>query len=144
MSADKVAEIEERRAARKAALAEQEAAQRAIDLEALDDAEVKHGDSNVYQHNVPYTPGMPTMCIARCPTPLETKRFQDRVKPRANGKSDPDAGIAAAKELTAVTLVYPDKDVFKTLCEQRPMVELELGVAALGLAKGAAADEGKG
>jgi hypothetical protein len=143
-AADRVAEIEARRAARKAALASQEAEQRAIDLEALDEAEIKHGDSNVCHMDVPYTPGMPTLVIARCPKPLEVKRYQDRVKPKANGKTSPDAPMDAAKELTALVLVYPSKEVFAELCEQRPSLELQLGVESLGLAQASRADEGKG
>ncbi len=134
--------IEKQRAERKAALAEAKDEQDAADLEALNDAEIKHGDSNVCHLAVPYTPGMPAMVIARCPTPLEAKRFQDRVKPKANGKTDPNAGIDAAKELTACVLVYPSKDVFAELCEQRSMLTLELGVKALKLAGSAAQEEG--
>ncbi len=141
---DKIAEIEARRAKRKAGLAEQETEQRVTDLEALDAAEVEHGDSNVCHMDVPYTPGMPTMVIARCPKPSEVKRYQDRVKPKANGKTSPDAPMDAAKELTACVLVYPHKDVFATLCEQRPSLDLQLGVEALGLAQASRVDEGKG
>ena len=144
MSDAKIAEIEARRAARKAALAEQESAQRAVDLEALDAAEVEYGDSNVCHMDVPYTPGMPTLVIARCPKPSEVKRYQDRVKPKANGKASPDAPMDAARELTAVVLVYPSKEVFTELCEQRPSLDLQLGVEALGLAQASRVDEGKG
>jgi hypothetical protein len=141
---DRIAEIEARRNARKAALLAQEDEQRATDIEALDKAEVEHGDSNVCHMDVPYTPGMPTMVIARCPSPVHVKRYQDRVKPKANGRASPDAPMDAARELTAMVLVYPSKEVFAELVEQRPSLDLQLGVEALGLAQASRADEGKG
>lgn len=141
---DRIAAIEARRKARKDELAKQEAEQRATDLDALDAAEVKHGDSNVCHLDVPYTPGMPTMVVARCPKPHEVKRYQDRVKPRANGKQSPDAPIEAAVELAALVLEYPNKEAFAELVEQRPELAIQLGLAALGLSRASAADEGKG
>lgn len=135
---------EQRRAMRKAEVARAEAAQRDKDFEALDALEIEHGDSNVCHMDVPWTPGMPTMIIARKPTPLEYKRFQDRVKPKANGKQSPDAGFAAARELTECTLLYPSKEVFAELTEQRPAIVDQLGIEACKLAQASAADEGKG
>jgi len=137
------AEIQARRAARKAELKKGEQAQRVIDLEALDSAEVEHGDSNVAYLDVPYTPGMPTMVIIRCPKPSEVKRYQDRVKPKANGKQSPDAAMDAARELGAATLLYPPKELFTELLEQRPGLDMQAGVESLGLARATSADEGK-
>lgn len=144
MSAPTVEEIEARRSARKAALAEQERAQLAIDLAALDDLEVAHGDSNVARLDVPYTPGLPTMAVVRVPKPAEVKRYRARLKEK---NPDPQA---AADEIGASTRVYPPRppdetpDVFDAMCEARPGLVGQLGVAAMGLAVAREHDEGKG
>jgi hypothetical protein len=135
---------EARRAARKAEAAKAEAEQRDKDFAALDELEIKHGDSCVTHMDVPWSPGMPTMIIARKPNAIEYKRFQDRVKPK-NGKAVPfEAQQAAARELTECTLLYPSKDVFAELAEQRPAIVEQLGIDACALAQASKADEGKG
>ena len=55
------------------------------------------------------------------------------------------AGLVAflAPALTAVVLVYPDKETFARMVEARPQLDCDVGLAALKLAKGKAADEGK-
>jgi hypothetical protein len=63
---------------------------------------------------------------------------------KGEGGVNTGAAITALKALVAVCLVYPDKDAFAAMVEARPMLDLDLGNAALGLANGKAADEGKG
>jgi hypothetical protein len=134
-------EIEARRDKRKAELAELRDMQRAIDLEALDALEVEHGDSNVAYLEVSFTPGLPLLVAARCPKPAEIKRYQERLKPKANGKTgDP---IAAAEEIAACCRVYPNAEVYKDLLEARPGVNVQVGLLALELATGKAHEEGK-
>ena len=137
-------EIEAARAERKAALAEEQAKQELLDLEALDAAEIQYGDSSVCHVDVAFTPGLPTMAIARTPKPIEIKRYQDMgAKAKRDGGVNVEAAIAAAKALTAVVLVYPDKETFARMVEARPQLDCDVGLAALKLAKGKAADEGK-
>ncbi|MFA5436663.1 MAG: hypothetical protein WC372_11550 [Candidatus Neomarinimicrobiota bacterium] len=138
-AADLVAEVEARRAARKAALEEQRLTQRALDLEALDALEVEHGDSNVATLDVPYSPGLPTLVAVRCPTSPELKRYQARLRER-----NPNP-ITAAEEVARVCVVFPSSDdpTRATLLDARPGLLVQLGTLALGLATGRAAEEGK-
>ena len=136
-----IGEIEARRAERKAKLAAQREEQLAVDIEALDAAELQHGDSNVVRIDVPYTPGLPTLALARTPRPVEVKRYRDSVRPK--GDKAPDAA-AAAEQLAAVCRIYPDAETLAKMAEARPGLNVQLGVAAVGLAMGAEAAEGKG
>ena len=142
MSDDAIDAIEARRAARKAARAAEARAQLAADLEALDALEEAHGDSNLKRLDVPFTPGLPTLCVVRTPRPVEIKRYRDQVKPRGPGDV-PDL-TKAAEAVCAVALVYPAADVFVKMCEARPGLAAQLGSVALSLALGAEAAEGKG
>ncbi len=136
-----IAEIEARRAARKADLQAQADTQRAIDLEALDAAEVKHGDTSVCYVDVPYTPGLPTMAIARLPKPVELKMYRSRLK--VNGeKVDLVAAQQAAADLGALVLEYPSKEVFAEMCTARPDLQAQLGSRSTKLAQGKAVESG--
>lgn len=140
-AADKIAEIEARRAKRKAAAAEAYETQRAADLEALDALEVEHGDSNVASVDVDYQPGAPTMAVVKAPSKIYVKRYQDRVKPKRDGRMG-DAQ-EAAEELAAVCVVYPGKEAFDAMVEARPGLRVQCGLAALKLAVGRESDLGK-
>ncbi len=126
--------IEAKRAARKAKLDEQHAEQLATDLEAVDALETEHGDSNVAVLRVPFTPGQPALCAARCPNTHEIKRYRDRIR-KDGGKGDP---VAAAEEIAAVCRVYPDADTYKAMLDARPGIHVQLGVEAVKLASGQA------
>jgi hypothetical protein len=145
-----IEEIEARRSARKAKLQEQADAQRVIDLEALDAAEMCHGDTNVCYVDVAYTPGQPTMAIARKPKPVELKRYREGLNIVPGEKLDLTAGNSAAALLGSVVVVYPPKDVdgtnkvFADMCEARPDLAATLGQRAVKLAQARAAEEGKG
>jgi len=141
-AADRIAEIEARRAARKAMneVAYQE--QRAVDLERLDALEVEHGDSNVACVDIDYQGGSPTMAIVVAPNKTYVKRYQDRVRPKRDGRAgDPQA---AAEELATVCVCYPDKDVFEFMVDARPGLRVQCGLAALRLAVGREQELGKG
>lgn len=139
--ADSLELIEERRAARKAAVKEQYAEQRAVDLEAIDAIEAELGDSNVAVIDVPFTPGLPTCLAVRCPSTPEVKRYQSRIKGAAQNK-EVDA-IAAAEEIGLSCLRYPDKEKRAAVIAARPGVVVTCGNEALKLAQGRAASEGK-
>ena len=135
-------ELEAKRAARKAALEEQRAAQYAIDLEALDALECEHGDGMVSSVEVPaFSPGLPTMSIVRAPKGVEYKRFRDRI---ANAKGAGAAIVQAQDELASACRVYPEPEVYKALCEKFAGLHVSASVAAVKLADARAADEGKG
>jgi len=134
--------IERKRAARKADLQAAADVQRAIDVEALDGCEICHGDTSVCHVDVSYTPGLPTMAVARVPKPAELKRYRARIKHR-DGQVDVVAANEAAEELAASCLVYPDKEIFAAMCEARPGLKAQLGSRASQLAAGKAAEEEK-
>lgn len=134
-------EIEARRAERKAERQAQADEQYCDDLEAIDSIDAATGDSNVAIVRVPYTVGQPVLIAARCPTPVELKRYRDMVKPRKDG-SIPDA-VAAAELVADVARIYPEPDVYKEICKARPGVAAQLGLAALNLAVGQEAEAGK-
>lgn len=133
--------IEARRAARKAALADQRNAQLAIDLEAIDALEVELGDSNIAVIDIPYTPGLPTCMAVRCPNGPEAKRYKSRIKGAAQNKEVD--GIGAAEDVGLVCVVYPDKETTAQLVAARPTVLTDCGVAALKMSGGKAVEAGK-
>lgn len=136
-----LARIEAKRAARKAAIQEKCDAQKALDLEAVNDLEEAHGDSNIVVIDVPFTEGLPTLVAGRCPTKLELKRYRARVQPRKDGK--PVDAVGAAEEIASVCQVYPEKDTYALVLDARPGLHVQLGLAVLRLATGKAEEEGK-
>jgi len=137
---DAIDVIEARRAARRDAADVAATAQRAIDLAALDALEETHGITNIARVDVPHTPGLPGMALARTPRPVEIKRYRDRVRARGDKPGDP---VAAATELVGVALLYPDAETFAAMCEARPTLAVQLGVSAVGLATGVEIAAGK-
>jgi len=137
-----IEDIEARRAERKAALKAQELEQVAIDLEAIDVLEVEHGDSNVSVVGVPFTPGLVARVAVRTPTTHETKRYQDRIRPRGSEAKVGDS-IAATSEIGKACVIYPKGDAFAALIDARPGLPTQLGMAALELGRGKAESEGK-
>jgi len=137
---DTLEQIQARRAARKAELAELELEQRAIDLAAIDALEVELGDGNVAVREVPFAIGLPVLAAVRTPNGVEMKRYKDRLT-REGAKAD---GIRAAEEIASACLVYPTGEQRTALLAARPALLTALGTAALDLATGRATEEGKG
>lgn len=133
---------EDLRAARKAEVRKAYEAQRVVDLGAITDLEIEHGDSNVGVINLPYTADLPTLAAVRCPRPAELKRFRTRCIPK-HEKDKPDSA-AAAEELAAVCVIFPDAATYAKLCGARPGLAVQLGSKAVDLATGKAEAEGKG
>lgn len=139
----KEAEIQERRAKRKAEAAKAEAEQYAKDLEALDKAEVDHGDGAVSSVRIPFRAGYPVLVIVKAPEKAFLKRYRSRVKIK-DGTFDAGANAEAAEELAPSCLVYPEKATFDELCGFYSGLAAQVGSEAIKLASGKAADEGKG
>lgn len=138
-----IEEIESRRAARKAAVAESRAAQYAKDLEALDSLEVEHGDGCVASLEVDkFVDGLPTMIVIRTPSQDQYKRFCQQVR-RAAGNLE---ARGAAQDLLAESCwVYPSTpDDRKRMLAAFPGVLTSVAVRAAKLAEFRADDEGKG
>lgn len=132
--------IREKREARKEKLRADFDEQRAIDLEAVDDLEIEHGDNAIASVDIPYRPGEPTLVCVRAPNVAEMKRYRARVKPRKGGEV---AAVEAAEELARSVMVYPGPEMRETLTQRIPMLEANAGVKALQLAGAISEDEGK-
>lgn len=138
-----IEEIEAKRADRKAKLQAEADEQRAKDLEALDALELEHGDTSVCHIDVPYTPGLPTMAIARMPKADELKRYRAGLKVTPGEKLDLGASNESAAQLGRTVRLYPDEAVFKEMCAARPDLASQLGTRATKLAQGKAAEDSK-
>lgn len=131
--------IEAKRAARKAKHQAEYELQRAVDLEALDELEIEHGDANVASLDVPFAVGQVTLVAVRLPKPAEVKRFRARVKDTGRKKADP---VAGTEELGESCAIYPAAEALQALLAERPAVLSQMGVAALKLATANAEAEG--
>ncbi len=139
-----VADIEAKRAARKAALEEQRKAQYEKDLEALDKLECEHGDGAVAAVEAPrFVPGMPTLAIVRAPKGAEFKRYRDRIAGTANGKNAGATIVSAQDELASVCRVYPDSKAYESMCESFAGLHVSMAVAAAKLADAKVEEAGK-
>jgi hypothetical protein len=139
---ERLAEREAARDEHKAELAEKRAEQKILDLDAIEALEQERGDSNVATEEIPFTPGLPVLVAARCPTEIEIKRYQSRLKKGRDGE-EPDP-IAAGQEVGAVCRIYPDDETWAKVLKARPGVVVALGVAALRLAGAVRREAGKG
>lgn len=142
----KLAEIEARRAARKAGLAAQRADQRLRDMEAVDALEVELGDGAVVLLEIDdegrrFVPGLTTLVAMRLPTKPEMKRYQDMIKGRGEKTGDP---LEAARVLADVIRRYPETELYAKVCETFTGVHMNAAVAAIKASQGKTAEEGKG
>jgi hypothetical protein len=135
----RIEEIEARIAARKEKHEAGKLAQYEQDLEALDQLEAAYGYGKVARVNLnTWVDGFPTFVVVRAPKPIEFKRYQDQL-------ADPKKhASAAASALADVCVVYPEKDIWKSLCDELPAVRVMSGVAAVELSAAKAHAEGKG
>lgn len=129
---------EDKRAARKAKLAEDRDAQKAIDTEAISALEEEHGDERVKAIDVPFHPGHVVKIACRCPSKVELKVYRDRVKPKRgrNGMDQAPDLVAAAEEIGTMCLIYPSPEKFNELLELTPGLLGQLGREAVSLAVG--------
>lgn len=137
----KLERAERVRRERKEALQAQADEQRAADLEAVNELEVEHGDTNVVMLDVPFTPGLPTCIAARTPNDAEIKRYRHRLRAHKEGEK-PDT-VRAAEELADLVRIYPDADAYSKLRAARPGIHVQLGSAAVKLAAAREESEGK-
>lgn len=137
----KIEQIQARRAAAKATAAAADAAQFAVDLEALADLEDAHGPDNVSNVRIPLVDGLPVLAVCRTPKPSEAKRYREMVRPDSKGRMGDAA--RAAEALAAVTLIYPTAEQFAAMCEARPGLATQVGLEAARLATGRSESEGK-
>lgn len=146
-AAERLAEVEARRADRTAKAAEAFAEQRATDLEAIEDILDGLGPSVLTAVvDVEHSPGLPTCVLVRCPNKAELSRYRAGVKQR-DGQVDAKSATEAAETLASGGCVlYPDRkgEAWKALCEARPGVAAGAGSAAIKLSVARAQAEGEG
>jgi hypothetical protein len=130
------------RATRAAELEAARLAQSDIDLDALDDAKAKYGDTNVTVLHVPHIEGFPTFVLGRVPSTVEIKRYRDTIKP--NKDNSPGDPVRACEQLAAVCRIYPESaDVYKEMLDARPAIHVQLGGQCALLAAGSAEAQSK-
>jgi len=140
-SETKIAEIEKKRADRKAALKAARTEQLAADLEALNALEEEHGDGSIARLDVDgFKKGLATFVALRAPSADEYKRFCDMVT-RAK---DTAKRLDAQNLLAESCWVYPrEADKKKEMLAAYPGLLLSIGTRAQKLADAAEAAEGK-
>lgn len=136
--ATKIAEIEARRAERKAATKKERDAQYLIDLQRVEALELEHGNDRIEVLAMPsFTPGLPTVVVVRTPEPSKFERFRQMV--RKAGKSA--EAIGAAKDLLASScIVYPDDETYGRMREAWPSIHDNAGVEAIRLGESVGKD----
>ena len=141
--ADPTAAIEAKRALRKAGVEADRKAQYAIDLAALDEAEVQYGDDSVAALPVRgFVRGQPTMMIVRSPggTPFYN-RYKSMV--RAAGKNVQAIG-AAQEMLGGACIVYPAEAAQEAFFAAFPGATISAGICAMKFVELSEEDEKKG
>lgn len=146
-AAQRVAEANARRVARREVAAKAELERLAIDLEAIDALEAEHGHERIKVLSVAYhTPDLPVRVAVRTPDQPEMDRYRatvrDRGEPGSRGFRKGDV-IKAHEDLAAVTLVYPDEPTFALLCALKPALKGQVGGAAALLATADEEEQGK-
>ena len=139
-----IEEIEQRRAAIRAAYDKGRAEQEAIDLEAILAIEEEKGEPihTLTMHS--FKSGVPVRLGFRTPSTLEYKRMSDLVG-RAVQNKDQQARRAAQEQFAAACLLYPpaDSDARKAALEVAPGLLLSLAIEAAKVAEARSDEEGK-
>ena len=139
------------RAARKAALQAAYERQAEIDLDALNAAEIEHGDNRVCYVEVPYVEGYPTMAIAVAPSRDVVSRYRTLCgRAQSGNKTDHGAILEATKQVARCSVIYPakgskdDPGEWERMCDQWQGLEGTLGAKAIQLHGAIERDEGNG
>lgn len=133
------ARLEKKKAARAAARAAQEAKDIDAEAELMDE----HSPLAVVKVAA-YVPGHPTRALARMPNAAEWKRYRAIVGKSAQ-KEDLGTVLEAQAQLGRACWVYPrEEEGRKAMTAAMPGIETTIGRAAVALAEGKAAEEGKG
>lgn len=141
----RIEELMERRDSRRAALAEKEAEQLVVDLEALEKLESEL-DVRVRAVVVSYQSGFPTRAFVRTPGPSEYKRYKDTVQRAVSSKNDSGTGVGKAlDQLARACWIYPTEQVDRdAMLAAFPGILGSIATVATELGEGKAEEEGKG
>lgn len=145
--ADRIAELEARRAKRRADHEKAFAEQQLVDLEALDLLEEEHGWARVLRIDLEgwrAGSGSTTMVVCRVPvgSDVVVKKFMQQVHAK---DAKPAQVVAAEEELGNATIVYPEKgsDAYVATVEMAPAVLGHVAAQVVKVVQGRAAEEGK-
>jgi hypothetical protein len=139
--AEKITELEQRRADRKKANDAKRDAQLVSDLEAIEELEIELGEGSIAIVEIPeHTPGCVTLVAARAPNSAEVKRYRFMAsdKPGKRNEVIPGDAVGAAEQLAETCLKYPDAEAFEKVCAERPGLKAQLGTFAVQLVLGKA------
>jgi hypothetical protein len=131
--------LEAARAARKLKNLTASDDQRFVDMQALDAAEIEYGDESVTYLEVPFSPGLPTLIVARIPTENELKVYRHKMKPQQGrgGKMHEADTVETAELMADYCVVYPPKgDIREKFYAARPGVKAQIGMHAVMLTLG--------
>jgi hypothetical protein len=138
----KTAELEARRAERKAAKEAARGAQYEKDLESVSTLE----DVNGYELDISlrvsnFTDGLPSLVGVRAPSELEYKRYFQKLNRAGNA----DAKMQAHAEIAKCCWAYPaDEDTRKAMMAANPGLMVGVGNLAIKLGEMQTEEEGKG
>jgi hypothetical protein len=138
---DKAAELEAKRAARKAESEKARSEQYVLDLEAIDEIELKNGlELDISLRVTNFTKGAPSLVGVRAPSELEYKRFFQSVNRAGNA----DAKMAAHEQLAKTCWVYPEDEASRDkMRAANPGLLAGVGNLAIKLAEMRSEDESK-
>ncbi len=138
----RIAEIEQRRTARRDKAGEARAEQYARDLEAIDAIEVEKDEELSVLHVAGYRAGLPVVVGVRAPSQQYYKRFASQIR---RAKDNLEERAKAQDMLADVCWAYPaDEPTRKAMLEAFPGTLVSVAVEAAKLAELRSAEEGKG
>lgn len=130
-----IAELEEKRAGRKAATEKARKAQYALDLAKVDELEETHGSDRVRVLNTPsFVSGLPTLVVVKTPSELHFKRFRQICRKHAE---EPEKIGEAKDQLASVCLGYPDGETYARMKQAWPSIHDSVGNAAIKMGEAA-------
>lgn len=138
-------ELEKKRAARRdAKINEPRAAQELVDLTAIDALEESTGEVFLTMTANGYAKGAPVKIAFRTPTPVQYKRYCDKVG-QAQAKNDPNDRRKWQEQLASDCLVYPPEgsDELKAMLAAFPGLLISLSIEAAKAAELRSEEEGK-
>jgi hypothetical protein len=138
-AAERIAELERRRADRRAIQDAKQEEQYAIDFAAFIDLEDEHGAGLGRVNTAFFVEGVPTMVAFRAPSTGEQKRFEQKI-----GSKKATQRQAAARELADSVLLYPDADTFRDMLQSFAGLRSTIALTAMRMAEGNAVEEGNG
>lgn len=138
-AAERIAAVEAKRAARRAAISEPKLEQEADDLEAFDALESVHGEGKVIKLPLPYyTKGLPTLVAVCAPEEQYVKRMRQMIRAAPKNSGAAQDMLASSPGVVA----YPSAEVYEKVKAQYGAIHDSVGNAAVKLSQARATEEG--